>query len=232
MTMVHRLIFGVLCSVFIFATTAHSFEPITLGVPHFKPYTYTENNQVTGLAANKIRNIFKGIPAELTLKQYLNYSLLLKALKRGDIDGFFLASENSERNRYADFSKPIEYNNWTWFTLRESSNTPNHHDFKYHSIIGTIGKTNTFRWLSRNSYQVQSYNANELLAALQNKQINAAFLAEKVFEYTYMQAGIAPSTFKKHIEIKRPFGIYIAKKYLQKNHNFMSQLNAAIPNIE
>lgn len=223
---------GILCFIALFPASVHSFEPIILGIPHFKPYTFTENKQAKGIGVEKIQTIFKHIPSNLSIKQYLNYSLLLKALKRGDIDGFFLASENSERNRYAIFSKPVEYNNWTWFTLQKSTNTPSNDEFKYHSIIGTIGKTNTFRWLSRDGYQVKSYNASDLVAALQNKEVDAAFLAEKVFEYTYEQAGINPKVFEKQVEIQRPFGIYISKQYIRANPNFMDALNAAIPNIE
>jgi ABC-type amino acid transport substrate-binding protein len=231
MIMTQGTFLSIVCSVILFTTNAHSFEPITLGIPHFKPYTYTEGHQPKGIAVTKVERVFERIPVTLNIKSYLNYSLLLKALKRGDIDGFFLATKNNERSRHAIFSKPIEYNNWAWFTLHNSLNTPNNDDFKYRSIIGTIGKTNTFRWLSRNGYQVQSFKAAELLTALIDKKIHAVFLAQKVFEYTYTQAGMSSLAFKKHIEMKRAFGIYISKQYIRDNDNFMSVLNTAIPNL-
>ena len=222
---------SILCCTILFTTSAHSFEPIILGMPHFKPYLYTENNRPKGIAVSKIQSVFDNIPVTLSIRSYRNYSLLLKALKRGDIDGFFLATKNSERSRYAIFSKAVEYNNWAWFTLRNRLNPANNDDFKYQSIIGTIGKTNTFRWLSRNGYQVQSFNADELLSALKNKKIHAVFLAQKVFEYTYTQAGMSSLEFRKYIEVKRPFGIYISKDYIRNNANFMNILNEAIPNL-
>ncbi|MFT5594725.1 MAG: polar amino acid transport system substrate-binding protein [Oceanicoccus sp.] len=221
----------VLSNVLLLMPMTHAFEPIILGIPDFKPFTYTENGSIKGIAVSDVNAVFKGIDTTLSIKQYGNYSLLLKALKKGEIDGFFLATKNSERDRYAVFSKAIRYNNWTWFTLKGNDINPEHSDFKYQSIVGTIGKTNTFRWLSRNGYQVKSESAEELLTALLNKDIHAAFLAEKVFENTYKEAGLSPNTFNRYIEIKRPFSIYISKTYLSANPNFMEILNSNIPEI-
>lgn len=220
-----------LSSIVFLIPSSHAFEPILLGIPNFKPYTYTVNDTIKGSAVSDVKAIFKGIDTTLTIKQYNNYSLLLKALKKSEIDGFFLATQNSERDRYAVFSKTVEYNNWTWFTLKQSDITPDNSDFKYQSIIGTIGKTNTFRWLSRNGYQVKTDSAEELLTALLNKQIHAAFLAERVFENTYKEAGLSANTFNRYIEIKRPFSIYISKKYLSTNPSFMDTLNSNIPDL-
>ena len=146
-----------------------AYEPIVLGVPDFRPYTYQQKGHIIGSAIEPVSNALQATGVNFKIRLYGNYSLLLKALRKDDIQGFFLASQNRERDKYAVFSKPVTFNNWTWFVLQDSDANIGSHDFKLKSRVATIAKTNTFRWLTRSGYQVVSSSIDDLPNLLINK---------------------------------------------------------------
>ncbi|GAA6135194.1 hypothetical protein NBRC116188_19840 [Oceaniserpentilla sp. 4NH20-0058] len=208
-----------------------NFDAMVFGVPNFKPYTYRENGEIKGEAIEKITTVLAQLPVTYKLRLYDNYTLLIKALKRDEIQGFFLATKNPERDKYAVFSKPIDFNNWAWFTLANTSNNVHESDFKLSAIVGTVKNTNTYRWLVRHGYRTQGHSRNEIPNLLLQQSIHAGFLAEKVFEDTCIEQGINPTRFNKRIEKKREFSIYVSKHYLNENADFINQLNQHIPDL-
>lgn len=210
------------------AETVYSYDDMILGVPDFKPYTYMENNKITGSAILPVTQALKLLDVSSEIKLFPTYTDLLRALKRGDIHAFFLASQNPERDSYAKFSKPITINNWTWFTNKGSGIDINSKAFKLHSLIGTIEKTNTFRWLTRNGYQTRASKIQNLPRLLTSGKVDAIFAAEAVFEKSCAELNINLHTFDKTVESGRPFSIYVAKSYLKNNQGFMTDLNRII----
>jgi len=211
---------------------ANPSEGIRLGVPDFKPYTYIKNGEIAGSAVEAAKPLFKALNEKLSLKQYKNYSLLLKAVRNNEIDGFFLATQNAERDKYAQFSLPLGFNNWAWFSLKQNRHKYDSSSFKNNALIATISKTNTFRWLARNGYQVHGAPTLQLPSLLLNKKVDAIFSAESVFEQVCLDQEMNPSMFRKHIESRRPFGIYISKGFLAKKEGFMQRLNEHIKKVK
>jgi polar amino acid transport system substrate-binding protein len=207
-----------------------SYEPLVMGVPEFKPYTYLHNGKIIGSAIKQSVPIFSDLKVNTAIKHYENYSLLLKALKNNEINGFFLASQNTERDRHAEFSQPVTFNNWSWFSLKQKKFQYDSGAFKGTATVATIGKTNTFRWLTRNGYQVHSTSISQLPSLLLNKQVDAVFSAESVFLQACKDSEVNINGFNTHIAAKRPFGIYISKQYLGRNKGFMKHLNRIIKN--
>ncbi len=208
-----------------------TFDPLVLGIPNFKPYTYSDSGKPAGHAVTKVHDILKHLPVTYEIQAFENYSQLIKALKKDRIQGFFLATQNAERDKYAILAKPIDYNNWTWFTLNSSDWDPQENNFRINAQIGTIGKTNTYRWLIRNGYRVTSLKREALPKALLEGQVDAVFLAQGVFADVSLEQGINLNTLRQTINKTRPFSIYISKRYLQKNADFLEQLNAHIPSL-
>ncbi len=206
----------------------HGFESMVLGVPSFKPYTFEQNGKIVGSAIIPVSQALNASGVKFELRIFNNYSDVLKALRKDKIQGFFLASHNLARDKYAVFSKAVTTNNWTWFTLTNSSYQVGSDRFKLNAVVGTVTKTNTFRWLSRNGYRVVSSGLEQLPSLLKNKKVDAVFAAQAVFEHRSHELGIAPTFFIKTIESKKPFGIYISRWYLQNNKGFMEVLNGSI----
>mgnify|MGYP000411229066 FL=1 len=174
------------------ANPTKAFEPMVLGVPNFKPYSFQEHNKLVGSAIIPVSLALKGSQVKFTLRLYDNYSLLLKALRKDEIQGFFLASKNLERDKYAVFSKPVTFNNWSWFVLNKSDVDVSDRDFKINSKVATVGKTNTYRWLTRSGFQVLSSDINNLPNLLITKQVDAVFVAQAVFESRMKSLAIHP----------------------------------------
>ena len=210
------------------SAVAQTYSPMVLGVPEFKPYTYLHDGKIIGSAITQSEPIFDTLKVNVTIRRFENYSLLLKAVKKNQIDGFFLASQNPERDRYAEFSKPFTFNNWSWFSLKSKQYDFDSADFKNDSIIATIRKTNTFRWLTRNGYQVHGTSIAQLPSLILNKQVNAVFSAESVFLQACADNEVNTNLFRATVESKRPFGMYVSKGYLNKNPGFMQKLNKEI----
>lgn len=204
------------------------YSPMVLGVPNFKPYTYEKNGSVVGTAISPVSDALKAIKVPHTIKLYATYSLLLKALKKNEIQGFFLASQNKERDRYATFTNTITLNSWSWVFLKNKKENPSDNDFKHSAKIGTIKGTNTYRWLVRHGYDAHGYDADELPLLLSQKKIDAVFAAQTVFRYSTVNAGLSNSAFAFEVESSKPFAMYVSKKYQQANPDFLSQLNKHI----
>lgn len=210
------------------AQFSYGYDGIVLGVPNFKPYTYLDRGKITGSAIVPVKQALDDLDVPVTLRLYPTYTDLIKAIKRNEIQGFFLASQNEERDRYAQFSKPVTINNWAWFTLKEPKYPLGSDNFSHHALIGTIQKTNTFRWLVRNGYQAHGDLASKLPTLLMNRKLDAVFAAEAVFEKSSKESGISLRIFEKKVERGKPFGMYISRQYLKKNKGFMKKLDQYI----
>ncbi len=224
----NAILISLCCLLLIWGCQVQAYDPMVLGVPNFKPYTYQEKNNIIGSAIEPVSRALQNSGVDFEIRLYGNYSLLLKALRRNEIQGFFLASQNRARDKYAVFSKPITFNNWTWFVLKGSAAKVSSHDFKLNGKVATIAKTNTFRWLTRSGYQVVSSSIDDLPNLLINKKVDAVFAAQAVFETRIRSLAIYPKTFVKTIENKKPFAIYISREYLENNEGMMEVLNENI----
>ena len=52
-----------------------------------------------------------------------------------------------------------------------------------------------------------------------------------VFISTANDSGVKSESYRQVVEISKPFGIYVSKKYLAKNEGFMEDLNRLIEKI-
>jgi polar amino acid transport system substrate-binding protein len=165
-----------------------------------------------------------------TIRLVPNYGRALAEVKSGRADGFFLATENIERNHYATLSEPVVINNWSWFYFKDNKGLVND-DFKSIKKIGTILNTNTHKWLNTNNYSVSYATGDpiQLVELLSRKRLDAVFLAEAVFLDAYESIGNLPP-FEQYVEHARPMGIYLSNTYLEKYPNLLSQLNTSIEN--
>ena len=208
-------------------------DTLELIIPNFKPYTYYQDHEFKGIGVDKIKKIFALMNVPYSLSLAPNYGRAVDELKKGRVDGLFLASENEERNSIAEFSTPLMLNRWSWFLPQGSEMHPSHPSFKLNANIATSLNTNTHKWLKRNHYRV-SYAPSDIRALpkmLIKKRINVVFLAERVFLESCKEQGVDPKVFIQIVEVEKPFGIYIAQAYLDRHPSFMKKLNEAIKTI-
>lgn len=202
-------------------------------VPDFPPFTYFEDGEFRGAGIEKLKNIFADMGQPYTLRLVPNYGRAVQEVKHGRADGFLLATENDERNQFAELSNPILMNRWSWFLHKTTLLNPSDSEFKEQAQVATHLRTNTHIWLLKNDYQVvySPSKVDSLVKALYRQRVTAVFLAEHVFWESTKRLGIDESNFRQVVEIEKPMGIYIAKPYLKDKPDFMQKLNRAIPKL-
>jgi len=212
-----------------FSSWSYAVEPIRFVVPNFPPYTYLKNNEIAGLGVSRATKILQQADIPFSFKLTTDYDRAIHEVKSGYSDGFFLASQNDERDKIAVFTKPVMQNAWCWFLLNSTRLDPQ--DIKFKSAnIGTILNTNTHKWLNKNEYISVSgvLEPQTLLKMLSKGRLDAIFLSEAVFTAAIAKIGHSKSNYKIVVQKIRPFGIYISKGYLANNPEALIKINESI----
>jgi polar amino acid transport system substrate-binding protein len=118
-------------------------------LPVFPPYTFEKDGKIQGIAVELVGQILKEAGIQYTIDLVPNYGRAIANVKIGLSDGFFLASQNSERDNIAVFSNPVTNNNWCWFYPVNSKLDPKDGEFKANAKVGTILNANTHKWLKK-----------------------------------------------------------------------------------
>ena len=227
-----RIIFKIIVFLLVSVPSfAEEHDVLNLVSPHFPPYTYEQNNEIKGIGPDIIKRVFANtnIPYKITMLK--DYAEAVQVIKTKLGDGMFLASQNAERNAIAVFTQPLVINKWSWFMLKKSKVDLNSETFKSQAVIGTLKGTNTYKWLKTNGYRnvASPVDASSLVSMLKSQRIDAAFLADAVFEYGLDEKEL--SQFKKVLEVEKAFGMYISHDYLKKHPGTLEKINRSIEKV-
>ncbi len=204
-------------------------QEITVLVPNFPPYTEKKHQQISGIGIDLANQVFNKTGIKVRYRILPNYAKVVQQITQGQGDAFLLASQNDERDSIAVFTEPLLINRWCWYVLRTDTISPDDSDFKDRATVSTHFNANTHKWLLKNNYFVDPVmDTGKLPHMLLRGRIDAVFIAELVFDEAIKQALITPQTFKKYVEIEKPFGIYLSKKYLAKYPDTLKRVNKAI----
>lgn len=212
-----------------------AYEPIVLCVPHFPPYTLSASQPVSGMAVDSVSQLMTRLDVELQLLPVTTYKRAVESIKSNSADGFFLASQNSERDKIATLSAPLVYNNWAWFYRAEDRIRTDLASNNESLLIATHFGTNTHTWLLQNNYKqiLAQYDHSTLPHILVTRRaVDAVFISELVFELAAQETGIASDSYQKVIETAMPFGLYISHAYQQRNPGFMYALNKQVRQLK
>lgn len=232
--MLKRLTFIVSLIIFTWIDLGYSQNILRLIIPDYPPYTFKKDGKIQGSGVEKVDKIMKEAGIKYSLEFRENYARVLKETVDGLADGFFLASQNADRDKAAVFSNPVFINRWCWFYPIDSTLiNPKDVNFKDKAKVGTILNSNLHQWLTKNGYKVTGSptNAESLIKMLKADRINIVFSAESVFLDAISKLGEKPEQYKKVIQDEKPFGIYISKEYLKKNPDVMNKVNIAINKV-
>lgn len=205
-------------------------DKIRFVIPNYPPYTMEEAGKPAGSAVTTMEMILKEAGLDYSVSVVPNYGRALEDIKKGDADGFFYASHNQERDEVAVFSKPLTMNSWAWFSLKTNPLNADAANFKEKAKIGTLLNSNPHKWLTKNGYTVTGTPSDDdaLLKMLQGNRMDVVFVAQAVFLHTIKTSGLKEEDFSIKVEVPQPFGVYLSKKYLEKNPKAMEKLNSAI----
>lgn len=197
----------------------------------FAPYQYEQDGRPAGIGVKAVQRVLeRDLGFSLELRMVPNYGRALAEVSSGGADGFFLASQNLERDKVAVFSEPLMVNRWSWFFNVDAFLEPNSAQFLATARVATLLHTNTHRWLNEQGYRhiMPVMKSSLLPRLLDQERIDAVFLAEVVFAQEAAATGFEVEDFTQVVAMAKPFGIYISNHYLEENKGFMTTLNEAI----
>ena len=195
-------------------------------LPDFPPYTVVdEQGNFSGIGLDEVKPILDSMGVKYTIQIGSKHGRALSELRGGRSDGFFMASQNEQRDEYAVFSESVMINRWVWVVLRK--NSPNFHaSAKGNYTMASLLNANTNYWLEHSGYQTvrPAMNINALVEKLDSGEVDAILVAEEVFNSEFVN----DARYKVSLHSEREFGIYISKAFLKDNPDFMEKLNSAI----
>ena len=219
--------------VFIFLTFSHFSawsKQITAGFPEFPPYTFTENNKPSGIGIEMLQKLNTSLELDIELVPVNTYGNGIRRLKQHKIDFFLLATQNSDRDKLAQFSEPLVINRWSWFSLKGNVFEYNTPKSRSELRVATYDHSNTHKWLLSQHF-IHIYATTDIsamLRQLKNGRIDAIFLSEQVLLETLKQSETPLDDLSVTLQVARPMGIYVNHKWLEQHPNFMPKLNKAI----
>lgn len=195
-------------------------------LPDFPPYTTIDTDgNPRGIGLDKMKQVLDSMEIEYTIQVGSNHGRALSELKVGRSDGFFMASKNEQRDRYAVFSESVMVNRWVWVVLKHNKDSFNPSPEAGYEIESLLN-TNTHYWLKKSGYAAAkpAYDITSLVEKLDTQEADAILVAEEVFNSRFGQ----DERYQVILQQEKKFGAYISKAFLSQNPTFMTELNQAI----
>ncbi|WP_372768403.1 substrate-binding periplasmic protein [Pseudoalteromonas sp.] len=208
---------------------------LRFAVPNFPPYAYLdENKQLAGQGVERVSKVLNNMGLNYELDLVDNYGTALRELRGGNIDGFFLATQNHYRDRIAKISDAVLINNWCWFykeAIKMDFQAP---QFKSQARIGTLLNTNTQVWLQDNDYTITtlSNDVDTLVEMLLTDRLDIVFLSESVFLHALSKHVENKSKIASTIESSRNFSVYFSNDFLAKHLWFLDAFNSELAKLK
>ncbi|SEI05955.1 ABC-type amino acid transport substrate-binding protein [Rheinheimera pacifica] len=218
------------CFIAVFAAAAEK-AVLRMAMPDYPPYTYVEDGQYQGEGYDAFVFIMQHLQRDFHISLVPNYGRAVLDLQNEVIDGLFLASENAERNNMAVFSDPVSITRWTWVWLtQEQTLTPDSSNFASRAIVSAQINSNIYLWLKAQGYRVAGgpNNIRDLFRLLNNRRVDAIMLPEQTALTVIKENNYPLQNYQFKTMRELPFAIYISKRFLEKEPDFMVQLNNAI----
>jgi len=206
---------------------------IIAGYPEFKPFTFTERDNAKGEGIAILQNIGQEMNWAIQPVAVQTYGNGIRRLQQNKIDLLLLASQNSERDKIAKFSRPVMFNRWSWVTLKTKPVDFQDPNLKRHLRVVTYNHSNTHSWLQQNRYELiyATTDVVAMLRQLKNHRVDAIFISEHVLVEALNLSELNKEDLTFNVETIKEMGIYVNLQFLERNPNFMTQLNSAIENL-
>ncbi|MCL6272130.1 transporter substrate-binding domain-containing protein [Sansalvadorimonas sp. 2012CJ34-2] len=206
-------------------------ERLKLATQVWSPYQYTTpDGQIHGLAIDRVRCTLGNLqqPYQIAFMEWSNAQL---NVRRGDFDGFFLASRNESRDKYATLSDTVARQHWVLYSFQDIGKALfTTMDYKENvSVAATFGSAKWF-WLKKNGYRVDKYpkDVRRLVDLLLDRKVSAVLETREVMDEELKRRGIKADSLNQ-IELRqKKLGVYFGRDFLGRNPGFLDQFNKAL----
>ncbi|OAN18770.1 ABC transporter substrate-binding protein [Photobacterium jeanii] len=203
-------------------------ERLLLATQEWRPYQYQERGEMKGPGIRQLKCAMKALkqPYQITMTDWDRAQILIEV---GEQHGFFLASKNGIRDKYADYSNPVMQQTWSWFSLSDSLDT---HDpmFKKEVVVTALFGSNKWFWLQKRGYRVEKKprKATAMLELLLSGEVGAVLANDFVMEVAIKKLGVSHRAITTTKVNDKPLGVYFSKKFTKQYPRFINEFNQAV----
>lgn len=220
---------SLLLMLFILHSEAYA-KQVFLTTHNLPPYSYYQGSVLTGSAVKTIHCAFSRLDnysVEIGVMPWKRAQLMVR---NNTADGFFAASHNNERDKFAVMSEFIAEQKWTWFLLKENAIDPQSEQFKHSHIVSSFLGANMQAWLEANKYRTLSSppSSNEqLIKFLMLKRVDAILANDQVMDSLTIKLKFKEK-IRSVVNINKPLAVYYSREFTLANPNFMQEFNKAV----
>jgi polar amino acid transport system substrate-binding protein len=216
-------------SFFAVTQASASYSDLQLNTDNRPPFEYLDNEGLlTGVAAKLVTCSLDKLDVKYEI-EVMPWSRAQKSVEAGIADGFFAASQNDGRDKYAQLSTIIVDQHWNWYLSKSITLSPSSEAFKKNVKVSSWIGSNSLKWLKKNNYKVKqpSKHNKELVKRLLVGRIEGVYASNIVFEKALNDLGENLNELNIVKGMFKPMGVYFSKSYLKNNPGFMEEFNSA-----
>ena len=219
----------IIASIFVSQTLSALPNSVKLSTKLWPPYHYYNNKgDLTGISVKVIECSLLKLGIDLTI-EVVPWARAQQHTKLGISDGFFSASWNASRDKYATRSVDIAPQNWVWYTLSEANIDTGTDEFKKHAkVIGTRG-SNIVHWLKKNDFNIAAETQDlDNMVNMVLKGRADAFMANELVAQSALSESEELVKLKKTVARSMPVGVYFNHPFLSKHPDFLEAFNQSV----
>ena len=217
---------NLICILLSTQVNAADFPALRLATQILPPYQILYNGDIKGLAVERVKCSLNAMGNDYEI----HMTTLSKAqlnTETGGYDGFFVASSNAARARYATASDPIIVDKLMWFMSQSILLDPN--DTNNALKARYSAKFSTSKWLKlkRDGYNVvkKPQNAASLLDMLLAGDVDIALEYKLVFEHYMKERGVDKIQLRDVGFKEKQLKVHFSNRFLQSRPAFLSSFN-------
>lgn len=151
-------------------------------------------------------------------------------VRHNTAEGFFAASHNLDRDRYAVMSEIIAEQKWTWYLLKKNLLDPTSNSFKQSGVVTSFLGANMQKWLLQNDFQTINnppQDNHKLLSFLLSGRVDAILANDQVMNSLINDFGHQEKV-RSVLNRNKPLGVYFSKAFLATQPGFLAQFDQAV----
>ncbi|WP_461538348.1 substrate-binding periplasmic protein [Spongorhabdus nitratireducens] len=206
-------------------------DRLRLATQEWAPYQYsTADGGIHGLATDRVRCALGKMQQPYQIA-FMEWSKAQLEVRQGAFDGFFVASRNDTRDKYATLSDTVAQQQWVLYSFQDVDNNQfATMDYKEGiSVAATFGSAKWF-WLKKNGYRVDKYpkDTRRLVDLLLERKVGAILETREVMEQEMQRRGLKLDSFNQLELYSNELGVYFSNEFLGRNPGFLQRFNQAL----
>ncbi len=199
----------------------------------WSPYHVDTPHGADGIAVRALACIMARINQPFQIKK-VPWKRAQEETRTGALDGFFSASKNDKRDRYATLSKVFLPQERVFYSIKGKVNVPlKDYTLNYihkNVLVGARHGSNALNSLKKGQYKIGStpQTQNQLLTMLELGRFGAVLENSLVFPELVKDSGKSMTDFYPVVQKTKNMGVYFGHLFLAKHPDFLETFNRQV----